>query len=202
MRKTKKQTQALWTTPADPSFKLGSAKNKPRERADGLSQEVRDRELRERLKPFEAVLDSKTLNMHTGHPRMPEVDALFPPEGLDDLPSPDEKMVSESLLPKETCLRACMCRVDGVDDQGVHVTMRDSAGDYSRAILASALFHPAAYRDMRFLLIIVAPRQAKQSTGRRSPKNICRVKVLPSPEIRLSEDEFAELKRSNKRGRP
>ncbi len=68
MRKTKRRTKTLWTTPADPNLKLGSAKKKPRE-CDELSDEARNRELQERLKPFEAIFDSKTLNMLTGSPQ-------------------------------------------------------------------------------------------------------------------------------------
>ncbi|MFA6161151.1 MAG: hypothetical protein WC766_03140 [Patescibacteria group bacterium] len=203
MGKSKKQTQTLWTTPADPSFKLGSTKNKPRERTDGLSQKVRDRELRKRLKPFEALLDSKTLNMHTGHPRTPDLESLVPPEGFDALPRPDDKMIAELLASGETCARSFMGRVDGVDNRGVHATLRDGAGQYSRAILTAALFHTKAYRDLRFLMIIATHQQTKRSGGQRGPNHVCQIKVLPSPEIRLSETEAAVLqRRASKGGQP
>jgi len=189
MGKPKKSAQTIWTTPANPRLKLGG-KGK---RTVGLSEEERERELQARLEPFEAKLDAKTLDMPTGHPLMPEVETLLSPEGYEALPCPDDKAIGESLAPGEACVRACMGRVDGVDSRGVHVTMREQAGEYSRATLAAKLFQPRAYRDMRFLLLIVAPRQVRRSSGQKSIKHVCRVKVLPAPEIRLSKKQAAEL---------
>ncbi|MFA4954238.1 MAG: hypothetical protein WC641_02925 [Patescibacteria group bacterium] len=197
MGKPKKSAQTLWTTPANPRLKLGGKGKRKVE----LSAEELERQLQERLKPFETKLDPKTLDMPTGHPRMPEIETLLSPEGYDALPCPDDKAITESLAPGEACVRACMGRVDGADSRGVHVTMRDQAGEYSRATLAAKLFQPKAYRDMRFLLLIVAPRQARRSSGQKSIKHVCRVKVLPPLEIRLSKKQAAELRLSDKGAR-
>lgn len=199
MGKPKKPTKTLWTTPANPSLKILPAK-KVGTRITKLSKKELERQLQARLKPFEAVLDSRTLNMSTGHPRMPEVDMLDPNEGLDALPLPDDQAVSELLAQGETCERAFMGRVDGVDARNVHVTMRERGGGYSQAVLASRLFPSKVHTDLRFLLAVVALRQNKRSGKPKNPKYLCRIKVLPSPEIRLTEDEYAELKRLASKG--